>query len=43
MVVNQFGSAGSSGNVPLDLVLVTGALLSSGLEILKKVLTGYNI
>ncbi len=35
VVVNQFGSAGSSGNVPLDLVLVTGALLSSGLEILK--------
>ena len=35
VVVNQFGAAGSSGNVPLDLVLVTGALLNSGIEILK--------
>lgn len=35
VVVNQFGASGSAGNVPLDLVLVTGALLNSGLEILK--------
>lgn len=35
VVVNQFGAAGSAGNVPLDLVLVTGALLNSGIEILK--------
>lgn len=35
VVVNQFGAAGSSGNVPLDLVLVTGCLLNSGLDILK--------
>lgn len=35
VVVNQFGAAGSAGNVPLDLVLVTGSLLNSGIEILK--------
>ena len=35
VVVNQFGASGSSGNVPLDLVLVTGVLLTSGLDILK--------
>ena len=35
VVVNQFGASGSAGNVPLDLVLVTGILLTSGLDILK--------
>lgn len=35
VVVNQFGASGNAGNVPLELVLVTGVLLNSGIEILK--------
>ena len=35
VVVNQFGAGARSGNVPLDLLLVTGVLFNSGIEILK--------